>query len=361
MKKLIFILILLAALFGLAQFIRPTISNPPVTQEVQVPDSVKEVLRKGCYDCHSNRTDLKWFDKITPANFLVADHIEEGRRAMNFSNWDSLDAGTQKAMLFWSVNDIRNGEMPLQSYLTFHHAARMNDQDLSILENYLTSVSVPVINSANNISVQYKEQDNVSPEWNGISFIHGFQNWRVISITDRFDNGSFRVIYGNEIAVKAISEGKTNPWPDGTVFAKAAWKQATDSSGFISMGSFYQVEFMMKESNKFSSTLGWGFGRWRGTELKPYGKNASFVSECVSCHRPLKNSDYTFTLPLKENDTLSRHGGLLNGFVNTHEHTMSILFEDSSMVTWSQRPDPRWFGARIPDRFISVEKKVSAR
>ncbi len=152
MKKLIFILILLAALFVVAQFIRPTISNPPVTLEVQVPDSVKAVLRKGCYDCHSNETDLKWFDKITPENFLVADHIEDGRRALNFSNWDSLDPGTQKAMLFWSVNDMRNGEMPLKSYLTLHRAARINDQDLSILENYLTEVSVPVINSANNIS-----------------------------------------------------------------------------------------------------------------------------------------------------------------------------------------------------------------
>jgi hypothetical protein len=170
MRKLIFILILLVAMFALAQLIRPTISNPSVTMEVQVPDSVKAVLRKGCYDCHSNETDLKWFDKITPVNFLVADHIEEGRRALNFSSWNSLDAGTQKAMLFWSVNDILTGEMPLQSYLTLHKTARMNDQDLAILENYLTAVSIPVIYSANNISVKYKEPANVGPEWNAILF-----------------------------------------------------------------------------------------------------------------------------------------------------------------------------------------------
>jgi Haem-binding domain len=54
MRKSIFILTLLAVLFGVAQFIRPIISNPPVTLEVRVPDSVKAVLRKGCYDCHSN-------------------------------------------------------------------------------------------------------------------------------------------------------------------------------------------------------------------------------------------------------------------------------------------------------------------
>ncbi len=342
MRKLIFILILLAALFGVVQFIRPAISNPPVTQEVQVPESVKTVLRKACYDCHSNETDLKWFDKITPVNFLVADHIEDGRRVLNFSNWDSLDAGTQKAMLFWSVNDIRDREMPLKSYLTLHKTARVNNQDLSILENYLTTVSVPVIISSNSIPVKYKEPENVSPEWNGLPFFHGFENWRVISITDRFDNGSFRAIYGNETAVKAISEGETNPWPDGTVFAKAAWKQQTDSTHDISMGSFYQVEFMIKGSNKFSSTLGWGFGRWRGTELKPYGKNADFVSECVSCHRPLKNSDYTFTIPIKESDTLSQHGILLNEFVNTRV----IIRCRFSLKTVLQLPGRK---DRIPD------------
>jgi len=356
MRKFVFILILLAALFGLVQFIRPTIANPPVTREVEVPDSVRTVLRKGCYDCHSNKTDLKWFDKITPVSFLVADHIKDARRALNFSTWDSLDAGTQKSMLFWSVNDIRNGEMPLSSYLSLHGNARINDEELSVLENYLTAVSVPVIHRASNI-VEYKEPGTVSPEWNGVAFIHGFENWQLMSITDRFDNGSFRAIYGNETAVKAISEGKTNPWPDGTVFAKAAWKQQADSSGHITRGSFYQVEFMIKESSRYSSTLGWGFGRWLGEELKPYGKNTHFASECVHCHRPLKNSDYTFTIPLKESDSISHHGKLLGEFVDTREHTMSVLLEDSSRFTWSQRPDPRWFGARIPDRLVSVEKK----
>ncbi len=83
-----------------------------------------------------------------------------------------------------------------------------------------------------------------------------------------------------------------------------------------------------------------------------------FVSECVSCHRPLKNSDYTFTIPLKDSNALSHKDKLLSEFVNTREHTISILFEDSSIVTWSQHPDPRWFGARIPDRLVSVKKEV---
>ena len=353
MKIFLTILVVLIILFGLAQFIRPDLRNPPVTLDAQVPDSVKAILKKGCYDCHSNQTDLKWFDKITPANFLVAGHIEDARRVLNFSHWDSLNAGTQKSMLFWGVHDIRNKEMPLDSYLALHGSARLNGHDLSVLENYLTAITVPLPTPV--VAIQgYKALENVTPEWNGISFIQGFENWQVVGITERFDNASLRVIYGNDIAVKAIRENKINPWPDGTMFAKAAYKQQVDSSDQITMGSFIQVEFMIKDSKQYASTLGWGFGRWRGVELKPYGTNAFFTEECVTCHRPLKNSDYTFTLPLKHPEGAPFNAKLIGETVNTKTRMMSITFADSSVASWSQRTDPRWFGGRIPDSLISV-------
>ena len=354
MKKFIAILVVLIIFLGLAQFIRPDLRNPPVTLDAQVPDSVKTILQKGCYDCHSNQTDLKWFDKITPANFLVADHIKDARRVLNFSHWDSLNAGMQKSMLFWSVHDIRNKEMPLDSYLALHGSARLDEHDLSVLKNYLTAITLPSPTPTAPISV-YKQIEDVKPEWNGIHFIQGFEKWNVVGITERFDNGSLRVIFGNDIAVKAIRENKINPWPDGTVFAKAAYKQQIDSMDHITMGSFIQVEFMIKESKQYASTLGWGFGRWRGTDLKPYGTNASFTEECVTCHRPLKNSDYTFTYPLKQPDTIPFNGKLISESVNMKNQTMSITYSDSAVATWSQRADPRWFGGRIPDSLLSVK------
>jgi hypothetical protein len=353
MKKFISISFILLLLFCLAQLIRPNLANPPVTMEVQVPDSVKAILRKGCYDCHSNQTDLKWFDKITPANFLVASHIRDGRKALNFSNWDSLNADAQKSILFWAVNDIRNQEMPLKSYLALHGSAKLDEHDALVLENYLSAITLPVTSQYAQPAV-YKELSNVKDEWNGIRFIPGFEKWRAISITERFDNASLRVIYGNEIAVRAIADNHTNPWPDGTVFAKAAWKQSIDSMGQISRGSFWQVEFMIKDSKQYASTLGWGFGRWRGADLKPYGSDASFTGECVNCHRPLKNSDYTFTYPIKYPDSAYVNRHLIGEFVNARLRTMSIVFDDSAVATWSERPDPKWFGARIPDRLISL-------
>jgi hypothetical protein len=59
-------------LAGIAiQFIPPRVSNPPATGALVAPPEVVEIYKRACYDCHSNETKLKWFDKIAPASWLV--------------------------------------------------------------------------------------------------------------------------------------------------------------------------------------------------------------------------------------------------------------------------------------------------
>lgn len=59
------------------------------------------------------------------------------------------------------------------------------------------------------------------------------------------------------------------------------------------------AEFMTKDAAKFSATGGWGYARWLGKDQKPYGKDASFVQECVGCHTPVKDRDWVFTHPVQ--------------------------------------------------------------
>lgn len=400
-KKTIIILLTLLVIFGAAQLVRPNFTNPPVTQDVTVPDSIKAVLRKGCYDCHSNETTLKWFDKITPANFMVADHIKDARKALNFSHWDSLQPPAQKSMLFWALNDVRNGEMPLSSYLLVHSGAKLTEADVNLLQNYLLSISPR--RPSDTVAVQQPRHTGpVAPEFNGLAYIPGFENWKAISTTDRFDNGTMRVIYGNNVAVKAIEEQHINPWPDGTAFGKVAWATQTDSTGNISQGQFIQVEFMVKDSKKYADTKGWGWGRWRGGALKPYGKDAGFVNECTSCHRPVSKNDCVYTYPLHLSSSVATktatahtlesafndaasiaspaglrplQGIVLNSYVNAKAQTMATLYGNKTaadylrnhadglypdgaeltLVTWQQQPDPRWFGGNIPGAAQRVE------
>jgi hypothetical protein len=138
----------------------------------------------------------------------------------------------------------------------------------------------------------------VQPELNGFPFDPNFESWTPISITDRGDNHTFRFILGNDVAVTAAGAGHISPWPDGTRFAKIAWQQELGSDGLIYPGQFSQVELMVKDAHRYRDTEGWGWGRWRGLDLKPYGANDRFVNECTGCHQPMRGNDYVYTLPI---------------------------------------------------------------
>jgi hypothetical protein len=147
----------------------------------------------------------------------------------------------------------------------------------------------------------------IAHELNGLAFFPDYRNWRAISTTDRGDNHTMRVILGNDIAVQAVAKKAVQPWPDGAAFAKIAWQSVPDAHGVLRPGKFLQVEFMVKGKTKYASTAGWGFGRWLGPELKPYGKDARFASECVGCHMPVRDNDFVYTMPIPQS-TLQQGG-----------------------------------------------------
>jgi hypothetical protein len=298
--------------FAGIQLIRPELTNPPVTAELQAPAEVKQVLRNSCYSCHSNETKLPWFDKVVPAYWLVASDVKEARSHLNFSEIGKLPAAQQKAFLFEAVNMIQMGAMPLPSYLKVHPDAAVTPEQLAVLRNYLLTPAPPpdaakVAEAVSGADAEYgrwiqpgQKPIDVKPEFNGVTFMPDYKNWKAISSTDRVDNHTMRVILGNDVAVKAIAEKKINPWPDGAAFAKVAWQQSQpDEQGVVRPGAFVQVEFMIKGATQYASTEGWGFGRWRGTDLKPYGKDAGFVNECTTCHAPLRKNNYVYTAPFR--------------------------------------------------------------
>jgi len=149
------------------------------------------------------------------------------------------------------------------------------------------------------MGISVAQQQNAQPAPNGIIMPEGYKDWRLIASSLRSDNNTMRVILGNDIAINAARGGKTNPWPDGTTFAKLVWKNRTHEKWPTATipGDFVHAEFMIKDSKKYASTGGWGFARWLGMEQKPYGKDAEFVQECFGCHTPVKENDYVFTHP----------------------------------------------------------------
>lgn len=139
-----------------------------------------------------------------------------------------------------------------------------------------------------------------APAPNGIELPAYYKNWRVIGVSHRQDKESLRVIVGNDTAVNAARAGNTNPWPEGSILGKLAWKDQIHPkwSAATVPGEFVHAEFMIKDSAKYAKTRGWGFARWLGMEQKPYGNDASFVQECLACHDQVKDNDSVFTHPV---------------------------------------------------------------
>lgn len=405
--------------FAVLQLVRPGIPAKPATAEVQAPTEVKHILEKDCYSCHSDQRRLSWFDQIVPGYWLVRHDILTAREHLNFSTLGSKPAAAQKAALYEAVNMIQLGAMPLPSFLKLHSEAKVTAEELATLKAYLAPWTPAPSQPGNVADKSVSKTDAVSaavpapvdlatvrPEFNGFPFDPTFGRWKPISTTDRGDNNTFRFILGNELAVKAAHSGNISPWPDGASFAKIAWQQEQGPDGLMHPGKFVQVELMQKDARRYKDTEDWGWGRWRGLDLKPYGSDAQFVNECTGCHRPVRGNDYVYTLPVTAakvsgEEVVNKGAAALPAslpfqplewsaitmFVDPRSHTTATLYgNDAAMqavqargtsgaapgvapgvapaypagavlglITWAQRDDPHWFGARIPDIPQAVE------
>ena len=157
---------------------------------------------------------------------------------------------------------------------------------------FITSILIPITPT---------HAKSILPTANGIQYPAALKNWRVIASSYRTDNNTQRVILGNSIAIKAARSGNTNPWPKGSTLAKLVWKNTEhpDWKSAIIPGKFIHSEIMIKNAEKYKSTGGWGYARWKGETQQPYGKDKSFTQECLTCHSQVKKSDYVFTIPAK--------------------------------------------------------------
>ncbi len=141
------------------------------------------------------------------------------------------------------------GAMPPANYLLVHPEARVTQAQLDTLKHYLHPSDAITPATAEAIAAtdaQYQKwiasgsgtapAANVAPELNGLAFLPDYKQWKPVSTTERFDNGTMRVILGNDVAQKAIAADSVRPWPDGSAFAKVTFRQQPDSNGTIWTG-----------------------------------------------------------------------------------------------------------------------------
>jgi hypothetical protein len=141
-KFLIGLLFLLAAI----QFIRPAknqsteITANHIYNVYATSDDVKNILDKACNDCHSNNTKYPWYASIQPATWWLNDHIKDGKRHLNFSQFGSYSISRQYKKLEESIDEIKEGEMPLNSYTWIHTNAKLSDAEKEKLFTWFNAI-----------------------------------------------------------------------------------------------------------------------------------------------------------------------------------------------------------------------------
>lgn len=135
MKKALFGLLAIAIVI---QFIRPNFHNPKVDERIalQADEKAMVVLKKACFDCHSNETTYPWYHNVAPVSWFMADHIDEGRKALNFSTWANINADIRIKRIERAKQLINNGLMPLGSYTFMHEKSKLNAEDKKTLEQF---------------------------------------------------------------------------------------------------------------------------------------------------------------------------------------------------------------------------------
>src|SRR5579872_3378699 len=106
-------------------------TNPPVTRELAWSSpELRDLIHRACYDCHSNDTVWPWYSNVAPVAWLVQRDVNDGRRHLNFSEWDQQQKNAKNV-----AEEIKEGEMPPWFYLPMHPLARLTDAEKQTLIN----------------------------------------------------------------------------------------------------------------------------------------------------------------------------------------------------------------------------------
>ena len=133
-KTIIFSIIFIISL----QFIKINDTNPKIDSSIELSASkdVMKILKQSCYDCHSFETKWPYYSKIAPISFFVANHVRDGRKALNFSKYNEIDNKIKKLRLKRAINTIKNDTMPLPSYLFVHKDSALTKEQKTVLINW---------------------------------------------------------------------------------------------------------------------------------------------------------------------------------------------------------------------------------
>ena len=138
---------MLLVFLAIIQFVKPPKNNNPavnehdLTRHYLMPDSVRLVLQRACFDCHSNNTTYPAYSQVQPIGWWLNDHIKKGKGHLNFSEFETYTKKRQVKKLKEIATTVEKGEMPLNSYLWIHKDAVLTVTEKKMIEDWANNLS----------------------------------------------------------------------------------------------------------------------------------------------------------------------------------------------------------------------------
>lgn len=143
LKKIVSILLLV---FIIIQFI-----HPAKNQSAEIPAShiynkyatnpaTQQVLANACTDCHSNNTNYPWYASIQPVDWWLNDHIKDGKKHFNISEFGNYSLRKQYHKLEEVIEQVKEKEMPLNSYTWMHSNAKLTEAQQNTIIIWATTI-----------------------------------------------------------------------------------------------------------------------------------------------------------------------------------------------------------------------------
>jgi hypothetical protein len=144
MKRVIKIsLTVIIALFIIIQFIprdhneSETMLANDISKTFAVPINVGVILKRSCYDCHSNKTNYPFYSRIQPMRYMMDRHVSKGKEELNFNEFGAYSSRKQRSKLRAIGESLDEGSMPISAYTFIHKNAILSKEDKAILMNWI--------------------------------------------------------------------------------------------------------------------------------------------------------------------------------------------------------------------------------
>ena len=110
-------------------------ANPSLALNVRtpVPARVVSLLRRACFDCHSDETRWPWYAHLPVASHLIERDVQDGRAQLNWSHWAEYNPFDRAGILDKACELASMKDMPPWRYRILHPEAQLTATEIADL------------------------------------------------------------------------------------------------------------------------------------------------------------------------------------------------------------------------------------